>query len=120
MRLIIMYLILTIMPLGAFANGRLEYCDQVTSQKIDDRTYAICGVGYGAGTQEFAKNEAWENAKSQYLQLCQRGTSCWNKNVTINPQRTVCVRIPYYDAPWGYSARRDIKCTRLFYFSYEN
>jgi hypothetical protein len=81
------------------------YCDQVASAWVEEgKILSTCG--YGTGSDEnMAKTVAFENAKVEFKKVCGKETSCANRVVNIDPQRSDCKK-----------TEDGVECKRLFYF----
>jgi hypothetical protein len=90
-------------PSKLYAQG--WYCDQVASAWVQEgKILSTCG--YGTGPDEnMAKTVAFENAKVEFKKVCSKETSCSNKVVNIDPQRSDCKK-----------TEDGVECRRLFYF----
>ena len=95
--------LLTMLPV--IAHSADWYCDQVASAWVEaGKTLSSCGVG-SSKDEATAKTKAFENAKDEFNKVCAKDTSCGDKIVNIDPQRTDCKKLD------------DIFiCKRLFYF----
>jgi hypothetical protein len=79
---------LTISP--ALASG--WYCQEVASSWLEQGvTLQSCGIGYGSDENE-ARLDAFNNAKKEFENVCNKDTNCANNVVNIDPQRTSCDR----------------------------
>lgn len=92
-----------LIPSPLYAQG--WYCDQVASAWVQEGKI-LSSCGYGTGPDEnTAKTVAFENAKIEFKKVCSKETSCSNRVVNIDPQRSDCKK-----------TEDGVECRRLFYF----
>ena len=88
---------------SAYAGG--WYCEEVSSEWMEKGALLqSCGIGYGANEND-ARLDAFNNARKEFDNICNKDTSCSNNVVNIEPMRTscdkegdrvVCHRLIYY------------------------
>lgn len=81
------------------------YCDKVASEWTDQgKILKACGIGKGED-ENSARIAAYNNARKEFDLVCNKDTSCANKVINIDPQRSecsekdgeyVCHRLYYY------------------------
>lgn len=81
------------------------YCDKVASEWTDPgKILKACGIGKGED-ENTARLSAYNNARKEFDLVCNKDTSCANKVINIDPQRTECT-----------SGDRGFTCHRLFFY----
>lgn len=81
------------------------YCSEVSSEWVEKgKTLSACGIGKGAD-ENSARLDASNNARKEFSLVCDKETSCANKVINIDPQRTECT-----------SNEGVFTCHRLFYY----
>ena len=102
---------------SAYASG--WYCEEVSSAWMEKGVLLqSCGIGYGADENE-ARLDAFNNARKEFENICNKDTNCASNVVNIDPQRTscnrkegkvVCHRLIYYHI----TAKRRIERTKAW------
>lgn len=99
--LIMVMIILIFLP----ATAKEEWlCTEQSSQRIGD-SFNSCGVGIGAD-ENAARTKALDNAKTEFLKICESSDDCKGQQVSAVPGRTTCEK-----------TNEGYKCYRLVIFS---
>src|ERR1022692_4873379 len=73
---------------NAYAGG--WYCNQVASEWVEEgKVLRACGIGKG-DDENTARQDASNSARKEFDLICNKDTSCSNKVINIDPQRTEC------------------------------
>lgn len=83
------------------------YCEEVSSEWMEKgKILRSCGIGSGLD-ENTARLSAYNNARKEFDLICNKDTTCANKVVNIDPQRSVCTP----NADGG-----GVTCHRLFHY----
>jgi hypothetical protein len=66
------------------------YCDMVASEWMEKgKILRACGIGKGSD-ENTARLDAFNNARKEFDVICNKDTTCSNKVINIDPQRSDC------------------------------
>lgn len=83
-------------------------CVQESSQVQNGEVFA-CGVGEGKD-ENAARSSAFENARAEFLRVCNSSDDCKGHKVSVEPKRTTCER----------NSKESYKCYRMVVFAIED
>lgn len=99
----LLLLLVTLSFTDALAEG--WYCAEVASEWLErGKILQACGIGKGAD-ENTARLDAFNNARKEFELVCNKDTTCSNRVINIEPQRSDCI----------FKANGFI-CNRLFYY----
>lgn len=103
-RMILLLTLLTLHAVLKIAHAEGWYCEKVASEWGEKgKMLRSCGIGNGPD-ENAARLDAYNNARKEFDLICNKDTSCANKVINIDPQRSEC-------RPNG---EGNITCHRLF------
>lgn len=70
------------------ANAEDWLCKNESSQLVDGALQA-CGIGEGKDENE-ARAKAFENARAEFIRVCDASDTCKGRLVSVEPKRTTC------------------------------
>jgi hypothetical protein len=86
-------------------------CTEASSRRTGSQILA-CGVGLGV-TESEARNKAFENARTEFSNVCKNSSDCVDHSVILTPKRTSCEVVKNGKKQSGY------KCYRALVFDIE-
>ena len=99
--------LLMFLSMNSYAAG--WYCSEVASEWMDKgKILSTCGIGIGF-TENEARLNAYKNSRKEFDLICGKGTTCANKVIAIDPQRTACTQ-----------DGEQYTCHRLFWYHITN
>src|SRR5262249_21480057 len=86
----LMMMIMTLIASKVNAEG--WFCHEGSSKR-NGNVIEACGIsrGYVAEKEDLAREEAFNNAKKEFDNICDLSSDCKDKNVSLRPMRTECV-----------------------------
>jgi len=82
--------LLLLLLLSSTANAGGWYCKSVASEWVEaGKILRSCGIGKG-DDENTARLDAYNNARKEFDVICNKDTTCANKVVNIDPQRSEC------------------------------
>lgn len=99
-------LLFLLMTSSTLASAKDEWLCTEESSQIQNGTLLACGVGLGKDENE-ARSKAFENARAEFIRVCDASDDCKEHKVTVEPKRTTCER----------SSKESYKCYRLLAFT---
>jgi len=93
--LILLYLLfINFLTSPTWGLGHEWLCTEEASQRKGNSIYS-CGVGEGED-ENSARSKAFDNAKSEFLKICDSSDDCTGRTVSVHPQRTACEKLERY------------------------
>ena len=82
--------IILILLLSTNAHAQGWYCKSVASEWVEEgKILRSCGIGKGED-ENTARQDAFNNARKEFDDICNKDTTCANKVINIDPQRSEC------------------------------
>jgi hypothetical protein len=105
-RILLLLTLLTLHAVLKIAHAEGWYCEKVASEWMEKgKILRACGIGNGPD-ENAARLDAFNNARKEFDVICNKDTTCSNKVINIDPQRSDC-------QPTGNGV---VTCHRLFHY----